>query len=871
MPILEIAIDAQGAITGARTFDNATDKIVRDSTKTKNGVKSVDDSIKNLGARTKTVSRIIGGLFAGVTATAAINQTVRTIAGFEQTLATLSGVAQLDRTSEQFIKIRDTARELGATTRFSAREAAEGMLFLARAGFDAEEQIASVGSTLDLAAASGIALASSADIASNVLSQFRLEASETNRIADVFVTTTNNANTDVRQLAEAMKFAGPIAGSLGQQVENTAAAIGILGDSGLQAGIAGRSMRGSLAALLGPSKEARDALERLGITLDEIDPSTRTLTEIFRRFGEANLQAKDALDIFSRQNAAAAIILSANASRLDTLTQKNEENTDAARRQARVMSDTLEGAYRSLISAIQEAFLVTGDSGFAGALRSVIDTATNTIRVMVNMEHTIEGNINQFYALASASEAVGAAIATMITATIVGNIAKLIIGIGGITGALNALRTTLIKNPIGVLALALSTAVGLFTFFNRQSHRASQRMTELDRTADRAAKSIDAMAEAQRRLNLAIEINDSEEQNLQLREQIDIIKDQIDSLDRLRQSGERALPVGQFQQFFDKFKLEADDLGGRLDRVFRQDSPVIAPPRPGLVPRRQIGGAQILSVEIDDVIDRLSKRLEQLKNQSNSVTDIVIDDQEKLKEKLEELNAIQQEEPSVQLPSGVQRVLDQLELEASLIGRTNDERERAIQLEELLSEARLQGGVDIDALTERYDKLIDALKQARDIEQIGDEIGQSFSDAFVDMAIGAKTASEAIRALGLEILRSLSRKLIGDQIASFISSAISSIFAPSPDTGSQSFQDTPFAPIQNDVDNFLSAPAFQSPQRAANSVESVVNVTNQSSNSVQVSEAFTQFDGKRMVTDVILRDLQTNGPIRQSLKGQGVR
>ena len=117
-----------------------------------------------------------------------------------------------------------SAESLGRTTKFTATEAAEGMSFLAMAGFEAEEVISAMPGVLDLAAAGNLNLARSADIVSNVMTGFGATADETQRFVDVLTKTFISSNTNLTQLGYGMKYVAPIANDLGIAVEDTAAA-----------------------------------------------------------------------------------------------------------------------------------------------------------------------------------------------------------------------------------------------------------------------------------------------------------------------------------------------------------------------------------------------------------------------------------------------------------------------------------------------------------------------------------------------------------------------------------------------------------------------------------------------------------------------
>jgi TP901 family phage tail tape measure protein len=388
MTTLGVAIDARGATKGANEADRATKKIIGGANRTDKALRKVDRRMKSTGATASMLGRTVGGLFAGLTATIAITKTIKTMANYEQTMQTVRAVARA--TDEEFVKLNNSARLMGATTIFTASQAGEGLLFMSRAGLSATESVEALPHMLNLAAAGAIELGSAADYATNIMSAFAIEAAQAERVVDVLVYTANSANTSVSQLAEAMVYAAPLAGKLGQSIEMTAAAIGVLGDSGIQASMAGTNLRGILAALLGPTGAAAAALKKAGIALEALDPATHSLVEIFDEFARAQMSAGDAAklfnEVFGRRNVGAALTLMSYTDRMRELNGELENAEGEAERVAMMMSDTLTGAFKSLMSAVEELMLQSGDRGLLRILRDIVDFATDVIRALAGME-----------------------------------------------------------------------------------------------------------------------------------------------------------------------------------------------------------------------------------------------------------------------------------------------------------------------------------------------------------------------------------------------------------------------------------------------------------------------------------------------------
>lgn len=370
-----VALNTQKAASGTRAF-------TADAERARKSAGGFRAGLDEIGRSAGSLRGALGGLLAGVSGAFVVRDAVQTLADVESSLATVRGVTGLSESSAQFKELVAQARQLGATTRFTAKEAAEGQLYLARAGFDAQEVLSALPATLNLAAAGNLDLGQAADLASNAVTQFNLRAADTPRVVDALVNVSNNANTDIRQLGEALKFAGPIAHGFNIEIEDTVAALGKLGDAGVQSTLAGTGLRGFLSVLATPSSEAEQRLDKLGLRLSDVDVKTRGLIPVLKTLHDANLDVVDAFNIFDRRNASTALILSQAADGVKELVDIERENIGVAQRLAHIQNDTLRGSLLALRSALQETYLAAGDDGLAGGLRSVVDYSTSVLRFL---------------------------------------------------------------------------------------------------------------------------------------------------------------------------------------------------------------------------------------------------------------------------------------------------------------------------------------------------------------------------------------------------------------------------------------------------------------------------------------------------------
>jgi TP901 family phage tail tape measure protein len=260
--------------------------------------------------------------------------------------------------------LRDAAKAMGATTQFSASEAADALGFLGMAGFSAGQAIEALPGTLQLAAAAGMDLAQSADIVSNVLSGYGMGVADLARVNDVLVKTFTSSNTDLVQLGEAMKYAGPIASAAGVSFEQSAAAIGLMGNAGIQASMAGTSLRGAIGRILSPTGAASAAMQSLGLSFTDaagkILPLDQILTQLEPHADDAGLF----MELFGqRAGPAMAALVSQGSAALVDLQTKLENAGGTAARIAAAQMEGFNGAVKQLQSAFEGLQIAIAESG----------------------------------------------------------------------------------------------------------------------------------------------------------------------------------------------------------------------------------------------------------------------------------------------------------------------------------------------------------------------------------------------------------------------------------------------------------------------------------------------------------------------------
>lgn len=314
---------------------------------------------------------------------------VRTMASFEQALSTVRAVS--GATADEFDRMRAKAEELGAATRYTATQAAEGMVHLARAGMNANEQLDTISQTLTLAQAGGLDLANAAEITVKVLRGFRLETDQASRATDVLALTANSATTDVYQLADALKYVGPVAAGVGLSLEETTAAMAALSDAGLQGSLAGTGLRRTLSELETPSGKTKKILRDMGLTTDEVRISQAGLTQALIRLKEAGVDTGLALEIFGDRGGPAFEVLASSIPKVQKMTAELRNAEGTAKRVADVMDDNLLGSLLRARSAFEAVLLAVGRTGGVDLLRGALERLAGVLRFLADRIEIVYG------------------------------------------------------------------------------------------------------------------------------------------------------------------------------------------------------------------------------------------------------------------------------------------------------------------------------------------------------------------------------------------------------------------------------------------------------------------------------------------------
>lgn len=362
-------------------------------------MKAVDGASAGLGQRMGKLALAMGpvALASGVML-GAFGSCVATAAGFEDQIAKVGAVSRA--TGPELKALEEKARELGATTQFTAVQVGEAEQYLAMAGFSAKQNIDALPGVLNLAAATATDLGRAADISSDILGAFGMEAAEMGRAADVLAMTCSTANTNLELLGDTMKYVAPVARTAGLSIEETAAMAGLLGNVGIKGSQAGTTLKAMLNKLAAPAKEAQTVFEKLGITVKDQAGNLRSPVQILaemsgklKDMGTAEQMA--AMKAVVGEEAVAGfaeLIKQGGIGALKEYIEKIQDCDGATAKMAEQMNNTLAGSMRGLGSA-WESLQITIGKLFLPVVRAVVDAITGVIRAIDQFSQTRVGAV----------------------------------------------------------------------------------------------------------------------------------------------------------------------------------------------------------------------------------------------------------------------------------------------------------------------------------------------------------------------------------------------------------------------------------------------------------------------------------------------
>lgn len=326
---------------------------------------------------------------------------------FEQQMSRVGAIA--GATGDDLAALTTQAKDLGASTAFSAGEVAQGMENMASAGFTVTEIMGSMAGVLDLAAVSGGDVALASEAMSTALNAFGLEASDAGHVANVFARAAADTNAETADMAEALKYAAPPAANLGMSLEDTAAAIGIMSDAGIKGSQAGTTLRGAMTRLAKPTKQSAELMAKLGLEMFDaqgnIKPMSGVVSELENGLnGMTREQKAAALATIFGQEAMSGMmtLIEAGPGKVDELSKSFENSAGSAEEMAKVMQDNVAGTIDEMMGALETAGIELTEA-LAPAIRDIAEVVTELVGSFNELDDETQRNIIGWIAAAAAA------------------------------------------------------------------------------------------------------------------------------------------------------------------------------------------------------------------------------------------------------------------------------------------------------------------------------------------------------------------------------------------------------------------------------------------------------------------------------------
>lgn len=377
----------------------------------------------------------------------------------------MSNVAALSgATGEELQMLRDTAKEFGSTTQFSASEAADALGYMALAGWDANQSSKALGGVLDLAAASGMDLAAASDMVTDYMSAFGMEADKSAYFADLLAYAQANANTTAQGLGEAFRNSAANMNAAGQDIETTVSLLAMMANQGLKGSEAGTALTAVMRDMTAKMKDGAIAIGDTTVQVMDANGNYRDMTDILLDVENAVNGMGDAERASALQSTFTAdsikglnLILNAGVGEAAAFEKELRNSTGAAGDMAKVMNDNLSGDLTALSSQFEGVKIALYEK-FEPALRKGVDALSWLI-------DKLSWVIDHGETITAVIIGVGTAVGTFLT--IINRKAIMTAFLGMLTKiktGFMALNATMAANPIGLVVAAIAGLIAAFVY-----------------------------------------------------------------------------------------------------------------------------------------------------------------------------------------------------------------------------------------------------------------------------------------------------------------------------------------------------------------------------------------------------------------------
>ena len=360
----------------------------------------IDKAVESINAKLAAIGT---SLSIGVTAPLTLlgKAALDTFTSFEQSMQNTFSV--MSATGSEMEALRKKAEDMGATTRFSASQAADALYSLGSAGQSAAQAMNSLDGVLQLAGATGSDLAFTSSTIASTLSQFNLSAEKSGHIADVFSTAIGKSQANMTKLSYSMKYVGPVAAGLGVSLETSTAALMRLYNTGFGGEQAGTILRSGLQKLASGTEDVKKKLQELGISYDEVNPKTNNLADIIERLKDANIDVAKSSDLFGEAAAAGMqALIEGGGDAIRTMDGLLQASDGAAKKMQDIQNASFANTKAELASAF-EAVQITLTSNVIPAVDTFAKGITRVLQFVNELPVVVQTTGTAFAALAAAA------------------------------------------------------------------------------------------------------------------------------------------------------------------------------------------------------------------------------------------------------------------------------------------------------------------------------------------------------------------------------------------------------------------------------------------------------------------------------------
>lgn len=363
--------------------------------------KTAESGISKLGSVVKTAAVGIGGAMVAIGGYA-----IKVGSDFESAMSNVAAIS--GATGDDLQMLKDTAKEMGATTQFSATEAANALSYMALAGWDANQSASALPGVLNLAAASGMELASASDMVTDYMSAFGMSCEQSGYFADMLAYAQSNANTTAELLGESYKNCAANMAAAGQDVETTTSLLAMMANQGLKGSEAGTALAAVMRDLTAKMSDGAIKIGDTSVAVQDANGNYRDLTDILQDVESATNGMGDAEKAAALSSTFTAdsikglnLVLNAGVSNAADFENQLRNSAGTAENMANVMNDNLAGAMKSLQSRA-ETFGNAIYESFSVQLKDAVNAAADALGSLTDAFETggIEGAFNQLGILA---------------------------------------------------------------------------------------------------------------------------------------------------------------------------------------------------------------------------------------------------------------------------------------------------------------------------------------------------------------------------------------------------------------------------------------------------------------------------------------